>query len=99
MNEGKTMTIVQSSIFEDMHMDINSKEAPEGFYAVHKEKAETPNVCVSCEARTLCQENKNDWCLKNRCMSYEVAGIDGQSYKRKDGQPVFFKRLRAEVQP
>lgn len=73
------------------HDGVDRKEAPEGFYAVHKNTATTPNICGSCDARKLCQENEEDWCLKNRCMSYEIIGSDGKSYRRKDGKPVIFK--------
>lgn len=71
-------------------IDVN--EAPEGFYAASKIKAPTPNVCSSCDARTLCQENKDDWCLKNRCMSYDIIAT-GKTYSRVDKQSVFFRQL------
>ena len=72
---------------------LNANEAPIGFYAVDKKEAKTPNVCNSCDARQLCKENKNDWCLNNRCMSYEVTAFkDGKVYKRNDNSSVFFKK-------
>lgn len=68
-------------------------EAPTGFYAISKEKATTPNVCNSCDAKLLCQENQDDWCLKNRCISGEIIAFkDRKIYKRKDGNPVIFKK-------
>lgn len=79
---------MQTTLFEDSVVDKN--EAPEGFYAVDKNFATTPNVCTSCDARQLCQENKDEWCLKNRCMAYEVIA-NGKAYSRRDKQSVFFK--------
>lgn len=61
---------------------IDKTEAPNGFYAFPKDFVETPNVCNICDAKQLCQENKDDWCLNNRCMSYS----------RKDGVGVVFKK-------
>jgi hypothetical protein len=73
---------------------LDRNEAPQGFYAVDKKEAKTPNVCNSCDAKSLCQKNENDWCLKNRCMSYEmVAFKDGKTYKRNDGRCVIFKQV------
>lgn len=75
-------------------IEVNENEAPEGFYAVAKNEAPTPNVCDSCDARKLCQENEDGWCQKNRCMAYEaVSTKDGKTYKRQDGCSVFFKRV------
>lgn len=75
-------------------MKIDANEAPAGFYAVHKNTATTPNICASCDARKLCQLNEDDWCLHNRCMSYEIVAFkDGKTYGRKDGQSVIFKKL------
>lgn len=71
---------------------VNEKEAPEGFIAISKNRANTPNVCASCDARSLCVANEKDWCLSNRCMSYEIEH-DGKTYKRMDGQSVIFKRV------
>ena len=72
---------------------LNVNEAPLGFYAVDKKEAKTSNVCDSCDARQLCKENKNDWCLKNRCMAYGVTSFkDGKVYKREDNCSVFFKK-------
>lgn len=71
---------------------IDENEAPEGFIAVPKEMSSTPNCCNSCDAKKLCQNNEDDWCLKNRCMSYEVVcSKDGKTYKRADGVSVIFK--------
>ena len=72
---------------------LDETEAPEGFYAVSKGTG-NENCCTKCDARTLCQENKDDWCLTNRCMSYEIVALkDGKLYKRNDNQSVIFKRL------
>jgi hypothetical protein len=54
-------------------LDIN--EAPPGYHAVLKSQAPTPNPCDSCDARQLCIENKDNWCMKHRCMSQEVICI------------------------
>lgn len=62
--------------------DVNKTEAPVGFYAISKYDVHTPNVCNSCDAKKLCQENKDEWCLINRCMSWG----------RNDGQTVVFKK-------
>lgn len=76
--------------------ELNEKEAPTGFYAVLKEKVskEGKNICSFCDARKLCQQNKDNWCLENRCMSYDiVAEKDGKIYARKDRKSVIFKKL------
>lgn len=77
-------------------MSINLNEAPKGFYAVLKStvnRETTPNVCTVCDARSLCVENKDDWCLKNRCMGYEIkAFLDGNTYSREDKCSVFFRK-------
>lgn len=73
---------------------VDAKEAPEGFYAVSKADVHTPNVCTKCDARALCCENKDNWCMKNRCMSDEVISkIDGKTYSRKDKESVVFKLI------
>jgi len=69
---------------------VDANEAPEGFYAVSKDEATTPNICRSCDARALCVKNEDHWCLKNRCMSDEIE-YEGKTYARKDGQSVIFK--------
>jgi hypothetical protein len=75
-----------------MSEKINEFEAPAGFIAVSKNEASTPNICNSCDARVLCRENKDDWCLINRCMPFEIISFkDGKIYKRNDGQSVLFK--------
>lgn len=85
---------MQISLFESNKSHwVDKSEAPEGFYALHKNEATTSNVCNSCEAKKLCQSNLDEWCLENRCMSYEIIAADGKVYKRNDGQSVFFKRL------
>lgn len=72
---------------------VDCNEAPDGFVAVSKNDANTSNACNSCDARQLCIENKDDWCLHNRCMSYEVIAFkDGNLYGRKDKQSVIFKK-------
>jgi len=86
------MTLFNNIQSGNSGVDVN--EAPEGFYAIPKTEAKTPNVCESCDARKLCQANENNWCLTNRCMAYEITAFhDGKTYKRNDGQSVFFKRL------
>lgn len=79
--------------------EINEREAPTGFYAVLKSevKQENKNICSFCDARKLCQENENYWCLKNRCMSYEIRALkNGKTYKRQDECSVVFKKTRNE---
>ncbi len=79
----------------NVYRGIDAKEAPEGFFAVGKDTTSAPNACNSCDARSLCQDNEDNWCLKNRCMAYEItAFVDGQTYKRNDGKSVIFKRLQ-----
>lgn len=76
---------------------LDKNEAPKGFYAIPKDFVETPNVCNSCDAKNLCQVNKDDWCLHNRCMSYEITAFkDGKTYARKDGVSVVFKKLEEQ---
>jgi len=71
----------------------DANEAPEGFYAVLKDNFKIPNACDACDARKLCQDNTDEWCLKNRCMSYEIIAFkDGKTYSRNDKQSVLFKR-------
>jgi hypothetical protein len=83
---------MQLSLFDNTN-SIDIKEAPGGFYAVSKSEAQTPNVCNSCDAKSLCVENKDNWCLINRCMSFEiVSNSDNKIYCRKDKQSVYFKR-------
>ena len=78
-------------------MNLNKHEAPEGFYAVLKSsvnKTIHPNVCRLCDARKLCCKNKDDWCLLNRCMSFEITAFkDNQTYSRTDGCSVFFRKM------
>lgn len=71
---------------------VNNYEAPDGFYATIK-NYKGKNICEQCEARKLCQENKDNWCLKNRCMSYDVVDKNGITHRRKDGKPVVFKKV------
>ena len=70
--------IQQLELFDNK---VSIIEAPEGFINLEKKYVETPNVCNSCDARKLCVENKDNWCLNNSCMSF----------KRKDGIGVIFK--------
>lgn len=71
---------------------VDRNDAPVGFFAELK-VYKGYNICRDCEARKLCQENKDDWCLKNRCMSYDiVANKDRKTYGRKDGKSVIFKK-------
>jgi len=72
---------------------INIYEAPEGFLAALKPDVDY-NICTLCDARKLCQENKDNWCLHNHCMSYTtICEKSGQEIKRVDGQSVIFKRI------
>lgn len=73
---------------------VDRREAPDGFFAVSKDRATTANACASCDARNLCQKNEDNWCLKNRCMSYLIVAADGTEHQRRDKQSVIFKRRR-----
>lgn len=76
---------------------VDKNEAPNGFYAVAKKDIQASNVCNVCDAKKLCQVNENDWCLKNRCMSYGIISFkDGKTYKRNDGQSVIFKCINTD---
>ncbi len=70
---------------------IDKTEAPKDFIAVPK-IYKGYNICRDCDARSLCQENKDNWCRQNRCMGYEATGDDGTVYKRQDGCSVLFKK-------
>ena len=72
---------------------MNKNEAPNGFIAVLKSESTAPNICCICDARPLCVQNKDNSCLKNRCMAYEMIGNDGKTYRRADGASVFFKKI------
>ena len=73
-------------------VDVN--HAPDGFYATLKAYARTPNICTSCDARSICQNADNDWFHKYRCMSDDaISTIDGKVYHRPDGKSVMYKRL------
>ena len=75
---------------------LNEKEAPSGFYAIRK-KWRGYNICRDCDARSLCQENKDNWCIKNRCMAYDISDRNGEVIKgRDDGVSVIFKRIEKE---
>ena len=72
---------------------VNSRtdnQVPDGFTTILKDELpgragsqRNENVCNWCDARKLCQENKDGWCQKYTCMSYA----------RSDGRGVVFKRL------
>lgn len=74
---------------------VINTEAPDGFHAVLKSdvnREKYPNICKACDALKLCQENKNNWCENNRCMSSTVVTKTGEEIKRNDGLSVIFKR-------
>lgn len=54
--------------------DDYPRQIPAGFTIVIKKdlstKVRLQNLCLSCDARPLCQENENEWCIKYPCMSY-----------------------------
>ena len=71
---------------------VDRNEAPVGFYAELKQYRGY-NICRDCDARKLCKENNDNWCLRNRCMSYEIKAFgDGKTYARNDGKSVIFKK-------
>lgn len=82
---------------------LDPNEAPEGYYAVLKDKAKPTddgNICRACDWRKECQKKDTDFSTHNhRCMSYAVVGKDGRELKRNDGCSVVFKHLphNAEV--
>lgn len=69
---------------------VCTEDAPDGFYAISKDSVGSQNACNHCDAIALCQENKNDWCVENRCLSYD---IDGKTYGRRDNKSVIFKKI------
>lgn len=75
-----------------MHLDIHN--APIGFIAVNRNEfnfEKIGNVCRVCDARNLCQENKNNWCFNNRCTGVPVIDTStGLEYYRPDGYNVVF---------
>lgn len=74
---------------------IDPKEAPDGYYAVPKERqTDGGNICRGCDWRTECQKPDTDFTMHNRrCMSYPIASaIDGREIKRNDECSVMFKR-------
>ena len=72
---------------------VCTEDAPDGFYAISKDSVRSQNACNHCDARDLCQENKNDWCVENRCMSYDIVAFrDGKTYGRRDKKSVIFKK-------
>lgn len=90
-DDAQACTTPRVSSCADFDKDgVNKNEAPEGFYATLK-VWRGYNICRDCDARKLCQENKDNWCLKNRCMSYSLQNSDG-TYDRKDGKSVIFKK-------
>jgi hypothetical protein len=81
---------------------VNSKEAPEGYYALSK--SEIPerkasrsheNFCNFCDWRKYCCDNNINLSTNNqRCMSTPVYIADtGKTIKRSDGCSVVFKRI------
>lgn len=86
-------TIPRVSSCTDFDRDgVDKNDAPVGFFATLK-VYRGYNICRDCDARKLCKGNKDDWCLENRCMSYDiVAAKDGKTYGRKDGKSVIFKK-------
>ncbi len=68
---------------------FTDNQIPEGFKTVLKKdlprsgENRNENICNFCEARKLCQENKDGWCQKYSCMPYS----------RNDGRSVVFKKL------
>jgi hypothetical protein len=64
---------------------LDAAEAPDGFHAVPKagiNRVEKDNICRYCDARDLCQQDKDSWCRGNPCMGYA----------RRDGVGVVFKK-------
>lgn len=79
---------------QELKNRVDPFEAPAGFIALRKDSAPTANACQSCEARSLCQKNTDNWCLTNRCMSFDIVAFsDGKIHRRNDGQSVYFIRV------
>jgi len=65
--------------------------APLGFEILEKSEVSAnhdDNICRHCDARKRCQENKDDWCKLNPCMSH----------RRSDGKGVVFIKSSAPRQ-
>lgn len=78
----------------DVDEKCNAEEAPQGFYAVPKEKfSGGENVCRSCDWRKQCNDETTDLlAYGHRCMSYPVvASRDGKTYQREDKCSVVFR--------
>lgn len=77
---------------------LDKYEAPDGFYAKLKSDYDwtNGNICRNCDARVLCQKNKNNWCKRNRCMSYPIVTMFEENICRKDGECVVFKKYQKE---
>lgn len=78
------------SIINTSQLDLFNTEVPEGFSAKSKDDIRersgdrrNENICNWCDARILCQFNKDKWCMKYPCMSY----------RRQDGKSVYFKQV------
>ena len=73
---------------------LDKNEAPFGYYAILKDNCHFPNVCEECDARKLCEENKDDWNLHNSCIGDENLKFLTRFFgKRKDGCSVIFKLI------
>ena len=74
----------------EKQLTLFDNQIPDGFTTLSKDDLpgrsgaqRNENVCNWCDARKLCQENKDNWCDKYTCMGYA----------RNDGRSVVFKRL------
>lgn len=78
-------------------MELNPREAPEGFVAVMKAAVATQalgNICRACDWRPECQKPTTDFTVsRHRCMPYAVTSSDGRELKRQDGCSVVFKKM------
>jgi hypothetical protein len=73
---------IENTKGKSLQFDLFDAEIPEGFTIASKNDIKEGNICNHCDARKLCQLNKNEWCKKYPCMAY----------RRQDGKSVYFKK-------
>lgn len=78
-----------------MTAQLDTEDAPPGFYAVLKSDVAAlclGNICRACDWRPECDG------FAHRCMSYTlISSRDGSELKRRDGCSVVFKRKPPNV--
>lgn len=99
------MTLIQTKLqfSTDLGNDFiddvsNCTAVPDGFYTLpvrdlpRSGDNRNENICNFCDARKLCNDNKDNWCQKYRCMTSDVLLKDGSILKGRK-EFVVFKRL------